>query len=127
MRLIDIRSIIFDQLFEILCPKSVYKRTDWFRNAKSKSDDKKKRYCQAKYFILGRTVFSSLNPIEQNDINKVCKHMYDLFNKLGSVEYVKNKAIDHCKKAINALNVLQDTDARNILMELANYTISREK
>jgi geranylgeranyl diphosphate synthase type I len=59
--------------------------------------------------------------------DKEIKIIYDLFNKLGSVEYVKNKAIDHCKKAKNALNILQDTEARNVLMELANYTISREK
>lgn len=59
--------------------------------------------------------------------DKEIKEIYDLFNKLGSIEYVRKKAINHCEKAKNALKVLKETNAKNILMELANYTISREK
>ncbi len=59
--------------------------------------------------------------------NQEIKEIYSLFNKLGSIEYAKNKAINHCKKAINELKVLKDTNAKEILIELANYSISREK
>lgn len=55
------------------------------------------------------------------------KKIYSLFNKLGSIEYAKNKAINHCKKGKNVLKILKETNARNILMGLANYSISREK
>jgi geranylgeranyl pyrophosphate synthase len=44
-----------------------------------------------------------------------------------SIEYVKNKAISHCEKAKNAIEILKETAAKKILFELANYTISREK
>ena len=59
--------------------------------------------------------------------NQEIKEIYSLFNKLGSIEYAKNKAINYCIKAINGLKVLKDTNAKEILIELANYSISREK
>ena len=59
--------------------------------------------------------------------NKQIKEIYNIFNKIGSIEYTKNRAMNHCKKAINALKILNETNAKNILLELANYSISREK
>jgi geranylgeranyl diphosphate synthase type I len=55
------------------------------------------------------------------------KEIFALFEKIGSIEYVKNKAIKHCERAKNALKALNETEAKKILLELANYTISREK
>jgi len=83
-RLIDVRSLIFDQIFETLCPESDYAKTDWFHSAAPGTVEKRKRYCQPQYFILGNTVFSTLDPIIQNRINSVCKDMFDLFKGLSN-------------------------------------------
>jgi geranylgeranyl diphosphate synthase type I len=55
------------------------------------------------------------------------EEIFGLFEKIGSIEYVKNKAIYHCEKAKNAIDILNETEAKKILLELANYTISRKK
>ena len=55
------------------------------------------------------------------------KQVFNLFKKIGSIGYAKNTAINHCDKAKKALAVLKDTDAKQILMQLATYSISREK
>jgi geranylgeranyl diphosphate synthase type I len=55
------------------------------------------------------------------------EEIYDIFEKIGSIEYGKNKAIYHIKKAKNAIEILNETEAKKILLNLANYTISREK
>ena len=55
------------------------------------------------------------------------KQVYNLFNKLKSIEYAKNTAIKHCEKAKKAIEILPDSDAKQILLELAEYSIKREK
>jgi len=56
------------------------------------------------------------------------KQVYGLFNKLGSVEYARKTAKIYDKKAKKALNVLDGSDAKNILLDLADYsTVKREK
>lgn len=59
--------------------------------------------------------------------NKEIKEIYSIFDKIGSIEYAKNRAMNHCQKAIKALEILNDSNSKNILLELANYSISREK
>jgi len=59
--------------------------------------------------------------------NKEIKEIYRIFDKIGSIEYAKNRAMNHCQKAIKALEIFNDSNAKNILLELANYSISREK
>jgi geranylgeranyl diphosphate synthase type I len=55
------------------------------------------------------------------------KQVYDLFQKIGSVEYAKNTAINYCNKAKNILNVLKESEAKQLLLKLAEYSIEREK
>lgn len=55
------------------------------------------------------------------------KQVYDIFDKIGSIEYAKKAAITHCEKAKNALELLPDTEAKKILIALAGYSIKREK
>ena len=55
------------------------------------------------------------------------KQVYDLFKKVGSVEYAKNAAINHCEKAKKSLEILPDSDSKKILLKLAEYSIKREK
>jgi geranylgeranyl diphosphate synthase type I len=67
-------------------------------------------------------IFGNKNASEQ-DVKKV----YELFRKTKSLEYAKNTAINYSAKAKKALDVLDDSNAKQILMELADYSIEREK
>ena len=55
------------------------------------------------------------------------KRVFTLFKKMGSIEYAKKTAIEYNKKAKNALDALKDSEAKEILKELADYSIKREK
>jgi len=55
------------------------------------------------------------------------KQVYKLFQNMGSIEYAKNTAVKYCEKAREALEILPDTNAKKILLELADYSIKREK
>lgn len=63
----------------------------------------------------------------QNASNQEVKQVYDLFRKRGSVEYTKNTAVQYCEKAKKALGAIPDSEAKKILLELAEYSIKREK
>jgi geranylgeranyl diphosphate synthase type I len=67
-------------------------------------------------------IFGNLDASE----NEV-KQVFNLFKKIGSVEYARNTAIDYCRKAKNALNVLGESEAKQLLLKLAEYSIEREK
>ena len=55
------------------------------------------------------------------------KQVYKLFNKTKSVEYARLTAVEYCEKAKKALDVLPDTEAKKILLALADYSIQRKK
>jgi len=55
------------------------------------------------------------------------KKVYNLFKKLDSINYAEHKAVEFCNKAKDALKILPDSDAKQVLLGLADYSISREK
>ena len=55
------------------------------------------------------------------------KRVFTLFNKMGSIDYARNTALNYNKKAKEALEILRDSEAKEILKELADYSIKREK
>ena len=55
------------------------------------------------------------------------KRVFTLFNKMGSIDYARNAALNYNKKAKEALEILRDSEAKEILKELADYSIKREK
>ena len=55
------------------------------------------------------------------------KQVYDIFSKTGSVEYAKKTAMNYCEQAKKSLKILPDSDAKKILINLAEYAIKREK
>jgi geranylgeranyl diphosphate synthase type I len=59
--------------------------------------------------------------------NEEIRQVYNLFKKIGSIEYTKKTAINYSEKAKKVLEILPDTDAKKILFELAEYSIKREK
>lgn len=58
---------------------------------------------------------------------KEVKQVYYLFEKLKSVDYAKNTALNYCSKAKKALDLLPDSNAKQLLLKLADYAIKREK
>ena len=55
------------------------------------------------------------------------KQVYELFNKTGSINYAKETANKFCEKAKKSIEILPDSDAKKVLLELADYSISRKK
>jgi len=55
------------------------------------------------------------------------KRVYDLFKNMKSIEYAKNAALGYSIKAKKALDMVNDSDAKQVLIELAEYSITREK
>jgi geranylgeranyl diphosphate synthase type I len=67
-------------------------------------------------------IFGNLVASEE-EINQV----YNLFKKTGSIEYAKEKSAKYCETAKNAIKILPDSNAKKILIELAEYSIKREQ
>jgi len=55
------------------------------------------------------------------------RQVFDIFKKVGSIEYAKNAALSYCTEAKKAVNVLKESEAKQLLFELADYSVSREK
>ena len=67
-------------------------------------------------------IFGNLNATDEQ-----VKNVYNLFRKIGSVDYAKEKAISFSSTAKKSLNVLPDSNAKQILADLADYVITRQK
>ncbi len=63
----------------------------------------------------------------QKATEKEVKQVYNLFKKTGSIEYAKKTAENYCNKAKKTLEILEDSDSKQILLALADYSIKREK
>jgi geranylgeranyl diphosphate synthase type I len=59
----------------------------------------------------------------EHDVKKV----YDLFRELGSVEYAQQCASHYVSQAKDAIKILKPSDAKELLHQLIDYTIQREK
>jgi geranylgeranyl diphosphate synthase, type I len=55
------------------------------------------------------------------------RQVYDLFKKSKSIDYAKDTALDYIKKAKNSLEKISDSDAKQLLLDLADYSIKRNK
>jgi hypothetical protein len=84
-RLLDLRSLIFYQLFENFSPEAKYSKTNWYKKTKPKTIERSGRFCQTKYFILGNTSFIKLLPAGQRRIDFVCKKMKSIFDSLSQL------------------------------------------
>ena len=68
------------------------------------------------------TIFGNRNASE-HDVMKV----YDLFRKLGSVEYAQKRALHYIDQAKNSITVLKPSDAKELLYQLVDYVVQRDK
>lgn len=53
--------------------------------------------------------------------------VYDLFRELGSVDYAQHRAMQFVSQAKEAISVLKQSEAKELLYQLIEYTIQREK
>lgn len=53
--------------------------------------------------------------------------VYDIFRELGSVDYAQNRAIHYVNQAKDAITILKQSEAKDLLYQLIDYTIQREK
>jgi geranylgeranyl diphosphate synthase type I len=67
-------------------------------------------------------VFGNTDALD-DDIQRI----FSLFKEIGAIDYVRNTAINYNKKAKDALEVLRESEAKDILKRLADYSIQREK
>ena len=68
------------------------------------------------------TIFGNRSASEY-DVTKV----YDLFRELGSVEYAQKRALHYIDQAKNSITVLKPSDAKELLYQLVDYIIQRDK
>lgn len=95
--LLSLRSVIFYQIFETLCPDNVYQSSSWFQSnsiSAYRGNPNGKRYCQSKCFILGNTNTSSLNASSLNNVEYVADSLFTDFGSLS--EYGKNGGPKYC-------------------------------
>ncbi|KYK28589.1 geranylgeranyl pyrophosphate synthase [Thermoplasmatales archaeon SG8-52-1] len=67
------------------------------------------------------SIFGNKNATE-DEVGKV----YDLFKKLNSINYAKETALGYINKAKNSLEKISDSDAKQLLLDLADYSIKRK-
>jgi len=79
-------------------------------------------HCKEDTEPILRTIFGNAKA-KKKDV----EHVYDLFKQCGSIDYAAKKAEAYSKKAIQELDTLEDSKAKNILHELALYSMTREK
>jgi len=67
-------------------------------------------------------IFGNKNATDQ-DIQKI----YETFKKTGSIEYAKKTALNYIDEAKKSIQILPDSEAKQILINLADYAIKRKK
>ena len=105
--LLTFRSIIFDELFAKICPKSNLSRSPWYA-----STSKKQKYCQPKYFMQGVNEDTAIPPSDLIIINSMASSLEqdfkDLSNlgKQGGIERrVQNTFVQTVSHLANALRM----------------------
>jgi geranylgeranyl diphosphate synthase type I len=53
--------------------------------------------------------------------------VYDLFKDLGSIEYAQHRALHFVQQAKDAIAIIKPSEAKELLYQLIEYTIKREK
>lgn len=81
--LLALRSVIYDQLFDNFADQSYYRKTKWFKRSKNK----KGRYCQPEFFILGYNDESNIPKSVLQRIEDTALNLEYLYHELS--EYGK--------------------------------------
>ena len=62
---------------------------------------------------------------EENSSQENVQEAIDLFNKYGSIEYAHNHALENVDGAKKVLEILPDSEAKQMLIALADFVIAR--
>ncbi|MBQ6813319.1 MAG: polyprenyl synthetase family protein [Methanobrevibacter sp.] len=62
---------------------------------------------------------------DDNCSQDMVEEAIDLFNKYGSIDYAHNLALENVQGAKDALDILEDSDAKTMLIDLADFVIDR--
>ena len=62
---------------------------------------------------------------EENSSQENVHEAIDLFNKYGSIEYAHNLALENVDGAKKVLEILPDSEAKQMLIALADFVIDR--
>jgi hypothetical protein len=99
--LLSLRSVIFDQLLDIISPEAQYSKTSWFNRtptAPAGASFRKMRFCQPKFFIFGNRDETAFPQSTIDAVDKAASEMALHFNEMS--DYGKNGAtasvVDSC-------------------------------
>ncbi|WP_297983432.1 short chain isoprenyl diphosphate synthase IdsA [uncultured Methanobrevibacter sp.] len=62
---------------------------------------------------------------EEDSSQENVNEAIDLFNKYGSIEYAHNLALENIEGAKKAIDILEDSEAKDMLIALADFVIDR--
>lgn len=62
----------------------------------------------------------------QKATKKMVQEAVDIMHKCGAVSYAKNFALEYIREAKEKTSVLQDSEAKDLLLELIDFTVRRE-
>jgi regulator of replication initiation timing len=83
--LLNLRSVIFYQIFDTIAPESFYCQTSWYKLAPPGTVSKGKRFCQPKFFMLENHNESDHPQSVIDSVNKIAKELSDHFNGMSEL------------------------------------------
>jgi regulator of replication initiation timing len=97
--LLSLRSVIFYQLFDTLAEEPLYCQTPWYKlTPPSGTPFRKKRFCQAKFFIIGMRDESQFSQSMMDTINKTAMELQNRFDQMSNYgkEGASSTLVDNC-------------------------------
>jgi hypothetical protein len=85
--ILNLRSVIFYEIFDTLCKEADFNKTSWFNSAR----DRRMRLSQTKFFILGYKDENKLPDTQRHQIDQLAVNMQQFFNDMS--EYGKTGRI----------------------------------
>ncbi|HUV25668.1 MAG TPA: polyprenyl synthetase family protein [Methanomassiliicoccales archaeon] len=71
-----------------------------------------------------RIIFSTLG--RENATNEEVAGIIEALERTGSIEFAKNKAMDYARRAKKCLESLPDSESKELLKDLVDYSVKRE-
>ena len=106
--ILELRSVIFDQLFETFASESTFGNTNWHRSAElSMTPSRKKRIAEPKYFMIGVSEEKDIDATALTAIERTATEFqtsYDNLSKFGKKGTSPGNAEIEFRKAISLLN-----------------------
>lgn len=98
--LLSLRSIIFYQLLDTLADETQYCQTPWFKITPPKTPFKQKRFCQAKFFIIGDRNVSGLPQSMNVAVDKTAIELQIHFDQMSNYgkQGASSTLVDNCYK-----------------------------